>query len=292
VQTVDWEQLVANGLACLTRRLNGQSAVADLEFDRDVTERVLAPPLRFLYDKWFRVETRGFQHVPKTGPALVVANHAGVLPFDGIMLALAFLDHNPSSRPLRILAADLVFKTPLLGEIARKAGFVLADVNEAHQLLTSGELVGVFPEGYKGVGKPYHERYKLQRFGRAGFITTALRAQAPIVPCAIIGSEEIYPKIGEIKLLARAFGLPYFPVTPLFPWLGPLGLVPLPSKWIIQFAPPIDVVTLAAEENEDAKLNFRLAGRVRKTIQQSLDTLLAERKSAFSTAHSASKATE
>jgi 1-acyl-sn-glycerol-3-phosphate acyltransferase len=144
-----------------------------------------------------------------------------------------------------------------------------------------GELVGVFPEGFKGVGKPYRDRYKLQRFGRGGFVSAALRTGAPIIPVSIVGAEEIYPIIGNIKPLARVLGLPYLPVTPLFPWLGPLGLLPLPSKWLIRFGEPIDTAS-RSEDADDPIVVFNLADQVRETIQQSLHDLLELRPDPFS----------
>ncbi len=172
------------------------------------------------------------------------------------MTQLALHDHHPAHRNLRMLGADLVFQTPFLGEVARKSGHTLACNPDAERLLATGEIVGVWPEGFKGIGKPYTERYKLQRFGRGGFVATALRTKTPIIPCAIVGAEEIYPIIGNAKTLARLFNLPYFPITPTFPWLGPLGLVPLPSKWIIEFGEPIptDHLSRRRRRRPDARL--------------------------------------
>jgi 1-acyl-sn-glycerol-3-phosphate acyltransferase len=149
-------------------------------------------------------------------------------------------------------------------------------------LLGAGELVGVCPEGFKGTGKPFSERYKLRRFGRGGFARTAIRAGAPIIPCTIVGAEEIYPMIGNARWLAKALGLPYFPVTPLFPWLGLLGLIPLPSNWIIEFGPPVPTDGYGPEAADDEHSVSELAGRVRDTIQHKLGDLLAERGPAFS----------
>jgi 1-acyl-sn-glycerol-3-phosphate acyltransferase len=160
-------------------------------------------------------------------------------------------------------------------------GSTLACNEDAERLLTEGELVGVFPEGFKGIGKPFRERYTLQRFGRGGFVTAALRTGVPIVPCAIVGAEEIYPMIGNAKTLARLFGLPYFPITPTFPALGPLGLVPLPSKWHIAFGEPIETASYGPAAAEDPMLVFNLTDQVRETIQQSLYQLLLQRTSVF-----------
>ena len=139
----------------------------------------------------------------------------------------------------------------------------------------------MFPEGFKGIGKPFSERYKLQRFGRGGFVGAALHTGVPIVPCSIVGAEETYPMVGNLKTLARLVGLPYLPVTPTFPLLGVLGLVPLPSKWIIEFGEPIETTAHGAAAADDPMLVFNLTDQVRETIQQTLYTLLMQRRSVF-----------
>ena len=278
----EWERKLAGGLAFLRRRLTGDYEVDDFGFDPDLTDHVLLPPLRPLYESWFRVETRGLEHVPDTGGALLVANHSGTLPLDAIMTLLAVRDHHPAHRHLRLLGADLVFTLPVVAPLARKSGNTLACNADAERLLGSGELVGVFPEGFKGIGKPYSERYKLQRFGRGGFVSAALRTGAPIIPCSIVGAEETYPMLGNAKTLARLLGLPYLPITPTFPLLGPLGAVPLPSKWIIEFGEPIETASLGgAAAAEDPMLVFNLTDQVRETIQSTLYTLLMQRRSVF-----------
>ena len=278
----DWERRLAGGLAFLRRRITGDYPIDDFGFDADLTEHVLLPPLRPLYDTWFRVETRGLDNVPDSGAALVVANHSGTLPLDALMTAMALLDHHPAHRHLRMLAADLVFSLPVLAPLARKGGNTLACNADAERLLSSGELVGVWPEGFKGIGKPFRERYKLQRFGRGGFVSAALRTGAPIIPCSIVGAEETYPMLGNAKTLARLLGLPYLPITPTFPLLGPLGAVPLPSKWIIEFGEPIETASLGgAAAAEDPMLVFNLTDQVRETIQSTLYTLLMQRRSVF-----------
>ncbi len=281
-QPSDWERKLAGGLAFLRRRITGDYPVDDFGFDPDLTEHLLLPPLRPLYDTWFRVETRGLDNVPDTGAALVVANHSGTLPLDALMTSLALLDHHPAHRHLRMLAADLVFSVPVLAPLARKGGNTLACNADAERLLAGGELVGVWPEGYKGIGKPFRERYKLQRFGRGGFVSAALRTGAPIIPCSIVGAEETYPMLGNAKTLARLLGLPYLPITPTFPLLGPLGAVPLPSKWIIEFGEPIETADLGGSTAaDDPMLVFNLTDQVRETIQSTLYTLLMQRRSVF-----------
>ncbi|WP_067815169.1 lysophospholipid acyltransferase family protein [Actinomadura kijaniata] len=267
------ERRVAAGLAFLRRRLAGEYEVDEFGFDPELNRNVLLPAARVLYERWFRVELAGTEHVPRKGGALIVANHSGTVPLDGIMLSVAVHDH--LERDLRLLGADLIYQVPVLGHLSRKAGHTLASPADAARLLAKDELVGVFPEGFKGVGKPFGERYQLQRFGRGGFVETALRANVPIIPCAIVGAEEIYPKIADLRPLARLLGVPYFPVTPTFPWLGPAGLLPLPSKWMIAFGEPMPLDDYGPEAADDPMTVFNLTDHVRETVQQMLyDTLL------------------
>lgn len=275
------ERRIASGLAFLRRRLTGDYEVDDFGYDEELTDQVLMSLLRPVYEKYFRVEVKGIENIPSEGGALIVANHSGTVPVDGLMLQVAVHDHHPADRHLRLLAADLVFVLPVVNELARKLGHTLACAEDAERLLAQGELVGVMPEGFKGIGKPFGERYKLQRFGRGGFVSTALRQRAPIIPCSIVGAEEIYPMIGNAKTLARLLGFPYFPLTPTFPWLGPLGAVPLPTKWTIQFGEPIPTDGYPPEAAEDPMLMFNLTDQVREQIQHTLYKLLVQRRSVF-----------
>lgn len=277
----DWERRLAGGLAFLRRRVTGDYEVDDFGYDEELTDQVLMSLIRPLYEKYFRVEVKGIENIPSEGGALVVANHSGTLPFDGLMMQVAVHDRHPAGRHLRLLAADLVFLLPVVNELARKAGHTLACAEDAERLLQRGEVVGVMPEGFKGVGKPFGERYKLQRFGRGGFVSTALRAGVPIVPCSIVGAEEIYPMLGNSKTLARLLGIPYFPLTPTFPWLGPLGALPLPTKWTIEFGEPIATDGYPPEAAEDPMLMFNLTDQVRERIQHTLYELLVQRRSVF-----------
>ncbi|WP_243274570.1 lysophospholipid acyltransferase family protein [Streptomyces albus subsp. chlorinus] len=277
----DWGARAARGLAFLRRRITGEYEVDDFGYDQELTDQVLMSLLRPVYEKYFRVEVRGIENIPADGAALVVANHSGTLPLDGLMLQVAVHDHHPADRHLRLLGADLVFLLPVVNELARKAGHTLACAEDAQTLLERGEVVGVMPEGFKGLGKPFADRYKLQRFGRGGFVSTALRAGAPIVPCSIVGAEEIYPMLGNSRTLARLFGFPYFPITPTFPWLGPLGALPLPTKWTIQFGEPLPTDGYPPEAAEDPMLMFNLTDQVRETIQHALYKLLVRRRSVF-----------
>jgi 1-acyl-sn-glycerol-3-phosphate acyltransferase len=274
-----WEERVADGLAFLRRRVAGNYAVDEFGFDVDLLESFLLPVLRPMYQRWFRVEVNGVHHIPADGPALLVANHAGGLwAVDAAMTTVAVHEETPGRRHLRMLGADLVFGTPGVGALARKAGATLACNADAERLLRSGELVGVWPEGYAGIGKPFRERYTLQRFGRGGFVHTALRTGAPIIPVSVVGSEEIHPVIGNAKTVARILNLPYFPLTPTFPWLGPLGLVPLPSKWYIEFGAPIETASIGADKADDPAVRFELTDQVRDTIQSTLYRLLVQRR--------------
>ncbi len=276
------EEQVARTLAYLGRRLTGQYTVDEFGFDKDWTEHVFLPLARVFYRQWFRVEVRGIEHVPATGSALIVGNHAGTIAFDALMAQVAVHDEHPNKRHLRLLGGDLVFKTPILADFSRKQGSTLAANADAERLLGRGELVGVFPEGYKGVGKPFAERYKLQRFGRGGFVSAAVRTGAPIIPLSIVGSEETYPLLGNVPALARLLNAPYFPITLTWPWLGPLGLVPLPSKWIMEFGQPIETASMGSGAAEDPMLVFDLTDQVRETIQQTLYSLLSLRRTVFS----------
>jgi 1-acyl-sn-glycerol-3-phosphate acyltransferase len=255
-------QRVAAVAAFLRQRLTGDYSVDEFGFDPHFNDAIVRPLLRFFFRSWFRVEVSGIENLPSTGAALVVANHAGVLPFDGLMTSIAVHDEHPAKRDLRLLAADMVFDLPVIGETARKAGHTMACTTDAHRLLASGEL-------------------KLQRFGRGGFVSAALHTRAPIVPCSIVGSEEIYPMLADVKLLARLFGLPYFPVTPLFPLAGPAGMVPLPSKWYIAFGEPIPTDHYDPGDGDDPMITFELTDQVRETIQQTLYRLLAGRRNMF-----------
>jgi len=276
----DWERRLAELMAFVRRRLEGDYEVDDYGFDRELTERFFMAALRPIAEKWFRLEVRGLENIPAEGGALVVSNHSGTVPLDGLMTMLTVHDH--AGRFLRPLGADLVFRLPVVSSLARKGGATLACIEDAERMLSGGDLVGVWPEGFKGIGKPFSERYKLQRFGRGGFVSAALRTGVPIVPLSVVGAEEIYPLVGNVPSLARLLGVPYIPITPFFPWLGPLGMVPLPSKWILEFGEPIRTDAYDAAEAEDPMLVFNVTDQVRETIQHTLFDLLRERDGVFS----------
>jgi 1-acyl-sn-glycerol-3-phosphate acyltransferase len=271
---------VRDALRRTTRRLDGRYEEDDWGFDEEFVELVF-PLFEFLYERWWRVQTSGIQHVPSHGRALLVSNHAGILPWDGTMISFAIQREHPLPRYPRFLVLNWAFDLPFVSVAMRKLGGVVASPYNALQLLERDDLVAVFPEGVKGAGKPFAERYRLQRFGRGGFVEIALRSGSPIVPVAVVGSEEIYPKLGESPTVGRLIGAPYFPLTPIFPWLGPLGVVPLPSKWRIEFCEPIDTAEYGPDAAEDRSLVFALSERVRETIQQKLYDNLVKRGPAF-----------
>ncbi len=275
----DWERKTAHFIAFLRRRITGEFEVDDYGFDPELTERLLMTAARPLAEKWFRVEVRGVENIPATGGALIVSNHSGTVPVDAVMTMFEVQER--TGRHLRPLGADLVFRLPFVSTIARRGGVTLACQEDAERMLNGGELVGVWPEGFKGIGKPFSERYKLQRFGRGGFVGAAMRTGVPIIPVSVVGAEEIYPLVGNVPSLARLVGLPYVPITPFFPLLGPLGLIPLPSKWIIEFGEPIRTDEYDPSAAEDPLTVFEVTDRVRETIQQTLYQLLMQRRSIF-----------
>jgi 1-acyl-sn-glycerol-3-phosphate acyltransferase len=241
--------------------------------------RALIPLALPIYSVYWRVETYGIENIPTEGPAMLTANHSGTIPIDGAMLKLAVLkDHG---RNPWLLAGDIAFKIPGFGNFIRMAGNAPADRDATLSLLHKGELLGVFPEGYKGIGKGWRKRYQLQRFGRGGFVEMCIESGAPIIPVAIIGAEEAFPMIGNVKFLARRFGAPYFPITPTFPLLGPLGMLPLPSKWIIAFGEPIPMVQYGPKAVEDTQLVLELTEHVRQTVQDLINENLTKRRHTF-----------
>jgi len=231
------------------------------------------------------VQATGLEHVPARGRALLVANHAGTLPYDSAMVMHAVRRDHPARRDVRPLVEDTVFHLPFLGPIMNRIGGVRADPENAERLLVKDELVAVFPEGEKGMGKLWRDRYRLQRFGRGGFVKLALRTGAPIIPVAVVGAEEAAPMLGKVTWFAKNIGIPWVPVTPLFPWLGPAGLLPLPSKWYVRFGAPLDLGHLQPDAAEDRLLVNKLADQVRTQIQQMIDELLGQRRSPWLSAY-------
>lgn len=269
----------------------GRSDVVD-DFGRDPRATARWEWLfEFLYSKWFRVSAFGIDNIPQKGRALLVANHAGTLPYDSAMVMHAVRRDHPSRRDVRPLVEDTVFHLPFLGPVMNRIGGVRADPANAERLLERDELVAVFPEGEKGMGKLWKDRYRLQRFGRGGFVKLALRTGAPIIPVAVVGAEEAAPMLGKVTWFAKNIGIPWIPVTPTFPWIGPAGLLPLPSKWFIEFGKPIYLgrpsesgslhsgLPHGKDAAEDRLLVNKLADQIRSQIQSMVDGLLAKRRS-------------
>ncbi|HEY1957141.1 MAG TPA: lysophospholipid acyltransferase family protein [Polyangiaceae bacterium] len=260
------------------RRREEREPTDDFGYDPAYDARA-RPLFDFLYARYFRVECRGVGHVPNEGRCMLVANHSGTIPFDGPMIKAALAREHPGKRDVRWLAEDFVFHFPFLGSFETRIGAVRACQENAERLLRQETLLAVFPEGTKGIGKLFKDRYKLQRFGRGGFVRLALRTQTPIVPVAIVGGEETNPMLLRLESFAKPLGIPYVPVTPTFPLLGPLGLLPVPTKWKMTFGEPIGVGEHGPESENDELLVARIAERVRGAIQEMLDAALRERKS-------------
>jgi 1-acyl-sn-glycerol-3-phosphate acyltransferase len=231
--------------------------------------------LNYLYFDYFRVEVEGIEHLPMEGPALIVSNHGGAaLPYDGMLLSIAAMNEAPLPRRIRVAATEVFNQLPWLSHWYRKAGAVYASRADARHVLDSGHILGVFPEGERGFMKPVWNAYEVQRFGRGGFVTLAEQSQAPIVPVAIIGSEEVHPAVSVSKRLARLVRLvlPDQRVEGVAVFLNPL---PLPVKWTIRFLPPVEPT--GEVELPDPLWLLERTETIRTTIQDALNEMLARR---------------
>ena len=265
------------------RMIGTADTVDEFGFDAEFYERAL-PLLRFLHDRWWRVEATGIRHVPRTGRVMLVGNHSGgSMPYDGLMIAHALEARRAGrGRAARPLVEDGAYHFPFAGSPLARLGVVRASAANAERLLGTGQAIVVFPEGAKGSRKYYRDRYRLQRFARGGFVSLALRTGTPLVPVAVVGAEEIYPVLLRWQWLARVLGVPDFAVTPTFPLLGLLGLIPLPTKWRIVFGAPIDLVAeYGADAYDDELLVNRVKESVRERVQRMLIDALRERDSVF-----------
>ncbi|MCG3140506.1 MAG: hypothetical protein HDKAJFGB_01573 [Anaerolineae bacterium] len=264
----------------LKRRLKGDYDTDEWGMDQEFIDAV-RPLFDFMYNRYWRVSMAGLENVPDDGRALLVSNHSGQLPLDGAMIGIGILQHHPASRMMRALYANWFPTLPFVSDILTKAGQVMANDENAERLLTQDHLVAVFPEGYKGVGKLYKDRYHLARFGRGGFVRVALKAKAPMIPVAVVGAEETYISLHKSQTLAKLIGFPYFPISPTFPWLGPLGLIPLPTKWYIDIGEPIPTDQYPDGSENNLMLISQLTDQVRDTVQNMLNDRLRQRKSIF-----------
>ena len=236
--------------------------------------------LDFLHDRWWRIETAGTERIPSGERVLYVANRGGILPYDGLMIAHAVERARGREARPRFLVADWLLGVPFAAQVLARLGGVRACAENAERLLRTGRSVLAFPEGQKGALKPYRDRYRLQRFARGGFVSIALRQRATIVPVAVVGAEEVHPILFQSSFAERFLGLP-LPVTPTFPWLGPLGLVPLPSRWRIRFGRPIRFDDVPLERAEDPLFVNRTRELVRGNVQSLLDDEVRDRSSVF-----------
>jgi 1-acyl-sn-glycerol-3-phosphate acyltransferase len=237
----------------------------------------------FMYHYWFRCDVEGIENVPDTGGALLVSNHAGALPPDATMIAKAIKEEHARPRPLHLTVEHFFKGYPFFSQLIQKVGGVPAHPANVHRLLyDEQQLVLVFPEGRKGTEKLYKDRYRLQRFGRGGFVASAMKAGAPIVPVAVVGAEEAMPAFAQLGVLQRLTGLLYFPVTPTFPHFGLLGFVGyLPAKFRIRFLEPVRTDDLGDAPWEDGGLVQTIAEEIRARIQEELIDMLAERRSVW-----------
>lgn len=264
----------------LKRRMTGEFETDEWGLDQEFMDTI-RPFFEFMYSTYWRVETSGIENIPEEGRALLVCNHSGQLPWDGSMVGLAVMREHPTQRLVRTLYADWFPSLPFISAAFEKLGQVLANEENGIRLLESDELVAVFPEGYKGVGKLFKERYRLARFGRGGFIKMALKTHSPIIPVAVVGAEETYISLAKSPTMARVLGFPYFPISPTWPWLGLLGFVPLPTKWYIDFGEPIDMDGYTPEALNNLVLVSQLSDQVRNVVQQMIFARLAKRRSVF-----------
>jgi len=271
------------------RELTGLIAPPDP--DRQVddwgrSERVfqmMEPVLNFYYRYWFRVEVEGIENIPSAGGALVASNHSGALPPDAPMIMQAIRNEHPNPRPLYMLGEHWFKGYPGVGMLANKIGMVAAHPANAHRLLhDEGRMVLVFPEGQKGTRKLFWQRYKLRRFGRGGFVKTAIRAGVPIVPVAVMGAEEAMPIFAHVPLLQRITGLIYFPINHAFPHFGLLaGAMYLPAKFRIRFLEPVRFERYGPEAADDVAFVQQMADDIRARIQDSLNEMLGRRQSVW-----------
>jgi 1-acyl-sn-glycerol-3-phosphate acyltransferase len=281
-EAADWNALYES----LRRRFQSlgmserSSRIDDFGMDEAGLAR-LRPLLDALFDRWWRVDVEGLELLDGGSPCLFVANHSGLLPWDGLMVAHAVARHLGEGGRPRFLVADWLVTRPFAQPLLARLGGVRACRENAERLLRRGRSVIAFPEGLKGAAKVFRDRYRVQRFGRGGVVRTAIATRARLVPVAVVGAEETHPVLFKVESVARAVGLPFVPVTPTFPFLGPLGLLPLPSKWWIGFGAPIDTSELGSEAEGDDLLVWRLTQELRATIQSMVDRGLETRPSVW-----------
>ena len=252
------------------------------EWGRSERTRALARSIyEPVYSKWFRAEWTGLEKIPSEGGALLVANHAGAIPSDAPVIMHGI--EKELGRPVYGLA-DYFFRTvPVVGTLWARAGGVSARPGNAYRLLREqNQLALVFPEGTKGPSKSYTDRYQLRRFGRGGFVEIAMRAGVPVIPIAVVGSEEAMPVIFRLPTLARALGVPYVPITANLLAMGPLGaVVPFPAKFRLQVLAPVSFDVPADQERYSKSRIMEESERIRSNIQESVYDMLRDRRSVW-----------
>ena len=234
-----------------------------------------------IYSKWFRAEWEGLEKIPTEGGALLVANHAGAIPSDAPVIMHGI--EKELGRPVYGLA-DYFFRTvPVLGTLWARAGGVSARPANAYRLLKEqNELALVFPEGTKGPSKSFTDRYQLRRFGRGGFIEIAMRAGVPVIPIAVVGSEEAMPVLLRLPTLAKALGVPYFPITANLLAFGPLGIVtPFPAKFKLRVLDPVRFDVPADQERYSKSRIMEESELVRTQLQEAVYDMLRDRRSVW-----------
>jgi len=264
----------------IKRRMRGEYETDEWGYDPEFTEAML-PFFNFLYTKYFRVETTGIENIPLEGRGVLVSNHSGQLPWDGSMIVNAILNEHPNERLARALYASWFPKMPFVSTMLVKMGQTLADEENGIRLLEQDELVLVFPEGMKGITKLYKDRYKLARFGRGGFVRMALKTRSPLIPVSVVGAEETYIALRHVPVLSKLTGIPFPPISLRWPWFGLLGLVPLPTKWYIDFGEPIPIDDYGPDTSNDLILISQLTNQVRSVIQKMIYKRLTLRESVF-----------
>ena len=253
----------------------GELGVDSFGYDPEYVKYV-ASPATWLYRNYFRVESHGVEHVPD-GRCLLISNHSGQLPFDGLMICAALLLEREPPRYVRSMVEKWIPRLPFVSVFMARAGQVVGTPDNCRRLLERGEAILVFPEGVRGISKTFDKRYQLQRFG-TGFMRLALETQTPIVPVGVVGAEEQAPAFTNLSSLARAFKMPAFPVTPTFPMLGPAGLLPLPTRYRIYFGEPLRFDGVGDEEDEVVD---GYVAQVKDSVQQLLHTGLKAREGVF-----------
>lgn len=237
--------------------------------------------LQFVYKHWFRVESFGVERIPLEGPVLLAPNHGGGIPIDGAMIALDLVKKMEKPRVMRAAVDNFAGSLPFINLFFCRCGQVIGARRNLVDLLNQGEMIAVFPEGHNGTGKKFRDRYKLLPFS-VGFVELSLLHRTPIIPTAVIGAEEQYPYLIHIERLARVLGLPYVPVPPLSLLLGPIGCVPLPTKYQIYYGEPIRFyLDYPADTVKDPEMIRKLAAQVRGRVMQLVVDGLGRREGVF-----------